>query len=287
VARNDNLSSLKRGLTALALLNVRESLTASQLAAELGLARTTARRVLDTLVEEGYVEKLEDRVYRITPMVNLLSGGFSDESWMTRVAEPILMRKTLELGWPLALATPAGESMMCRVSTDRLTPLAVDHFSVGFKVPILHGTSGHVMLAYMAPRHRAELLRALQNSTDQRQALARDEARLRATLDQIRAQGYSNIVYREYPEASVGVPVFIEGKVHAVLLLTYAKTALRPAQIRTEYVPMLQALSREITTSVSASKRQRRAAESRRAPSALPSQAQAQAPTQAPAQAPG
>lgn len=242
-----NLSSLKRGLKALLLLNSYEALSASNLAFELKLPRTTARRILDTLVDEGYVEKIPDEFkYRITPAVNMLSAGFSDESWIAHVAEPLLRVKTADVGWPLSIATPAGQHMMVRVSTDRLTPLALDHFGVGFKTPMLHGTSGHVMLAFMSPRHQELMLEALSTSNDPHQAMARDRARVRAMLKQVKAQRYAHIIYREYPEASVAVPIFHNGIVRACLLMAYVKTAIRAAQIRTEYVPMLQALAVEI-----------------------------------------
>jgi len=217
----------------------------------MGLARTTARRVLDTLVEEGYVEKiLHEHKYRITPMVNMLSSGFSDETWIAHVAEPLLGQRTLEIGWPLSIATPAGQHMMVRVSTDRLTPLALDHFGIGFRTPMLHGTSGHVMLAFMSPRHRELMLRILQSSTDPLQALARDPEATRAMLRTVRAQGFAHIIYREYPEASVGVPIFHNGAARACLLMHYVKSEIKPSQVRSEFVPMLQALAAEIQVQV-------------------------------------
>ena len=242
-----NLSSLKRGLKAIALLNTRQTLTATALAGELRLPRTTARRVLDTLVEAGYVEKiLNEHQYRITPMVNMLSAGFSDESWIVHVAAPLLRQKTAEVGWPMSIATPAGSYMMVRVSTDRLTPLALDHFSVGFKTPMLHGTSGHVMLAFMPPRHRDLMLEVLRASPDPRQWLARDHARVHDMLKDVKLQGYAHIVYKEYPEASVAVPIFQDAVVRACLLMGYVKASIKLTQIRSEYVPMLQALASEI-----------------------------------------
>jgi IclR family mhp operon transcriptional activator len=246
-----NLISLKRGLKALSLLNARDAVTASELAAEIGLPRTTARRVLDTLAEEGYVEKIVlEHKYRITPMVNMLSSGFSDESWIAHVAEPLLASKTLELGWPLSIATQAGEEMMVRVSTDRLTPLALDHFSIGFRTPMLHGTSGHVMLAFMSASHRELMLKILERSPDPRQGLARDPERLRSMLASVKAQGFAHVIYSEYPEASVSVPIFRNGVARAALLMHYVKSSIRPAQVRAEYVPMLQALAGEIQTMV-------------------------------------
>jgi len=207
--------------------------------------------VLDTLVEEGYAEKVaREHKYRLTPMVSMLSSGFSDESWIAHVAEPLLAQKTIDIGWPLVVATPNSDQMMVRVSTDRLTPLALDHFSVGFKTPMLHGTSGHVMLAFMSPPHRDLTLQVLRNSPDPKQALAREDARIRAMLKVVRAQGYAHIIYKEYPEASVGVPIFLNGVARACLLMGYVKAAIRPTQIVDKYVPQLKVLSQEITAGV-------------------------------------
>ena len=247
-----NLSSLKRGLRALSLLNLRETLTASDLGLELKLPRTTARRVLDTLVEEGYAEKVpHEHKYRLTPMVNMLSSGFSDESWIAHVAEPLLSQKTIEIGWPLVVATPSGDQMMVRVSTDRLTPLALDHFGVGFKTPMVHGTSGHVMLAFMSQQHRELTLQVIRSSPDPKQALAREDARIRSLLTTVRAQGFAHIIYKEYPEASVGVPIFLNGVARACLLMGYVKAAIKPGQIVEKYVPQLKGLSESITAGVS------------------------------------
>ena len=257
---SQNLSSLKRGLRALSLLNMRETLTATDLGAELKLPRTTARRVLDTLVEEGYAEKVaREQKYRLTPMVSMLSSGFSDESWIAHVAEPLLAQKTIDIGWPLVVATPNSDQMMVRVSTDRLTPLALDHFSVGFKTPMLHGTSGHVMLAFMSQQHRELTLQVLRNSPDPKQALAREDARIRSMLKVVRTQGYAHIIYKEYPEASVGVPIFLNGVARACLLMGYVKAAIKPAQIVDKYVPLLKVLSAEITAGVADMRLRRRA----------------------------
>jgi len=138
-----------------------------------------------------------------------------------------------------------------RVSTDRLTPLALDHFGVGFKTPMVHGTSGHVMLAFMSQQHRELTLQVIRSSTDPKQALAREDARIRSLVSTVRAQGYAHIIYKEYPEASVGVPIFLNGVARACLLMGYVKAAIKPAQIVEKYVPQLKSLSEAITAGVS------------------------------------
>jgi hypothetical protein len=66
----------------------------------------------------------------------------------------------------------------------------------------------------------------------------------------VRAQGYAHIIYKEYPEASVGVPIFLNGMARACLLMGYVKAAIKPTQIVDKYVPQLKVLSQEITAGV-------------------------------------
>ncbi len=69
-------------------------------------------------------------------------------------------------------------------------------------------------------------------------------------LQTVRKQGYAHIIYKEYPEASVGVPVFLNGVARACLLMGYVKAAIKPAQIVDRYVPQLRVLADTITARV-------------------------------------
>ncbi len=61
----------------LALLNRNTTVTTAQVAKALGLPRTTSQRIVTTLILEGYVERVPgSRLYRLTPAVDMLSGGF-------------------------------------------------------------------------------------------------------------------------------------------------------------------------------------------------------------------
>jgi DNA-binding IclR family transcriptional regulator len=123
---------------------------------------------------------------------------------------------------------------------------------------MLHGTSGHVMLAFMSQQHREATLQVIRSSTDPKQALAREDARIRSIVNLVRAQGFAHIIYKEYPEASVGVPIFLNGVARACLLMGYVKAALKPAQIVDAYVPQLKSLSEAITAGVSEMRIRRR-----------------------------
>lgn len=250
-----HLSSLRRGLSVLALLNRNTTVTTAQVAQALDLPRTTAQRIVTTLILEGYVERVPgSRLYRLTPAVNMLSGGFSDESWVSHVASPMLFSKTKEIGWPMSLATPFGEDMMVRVSTDQSTSLALDHFQIGFRTPIMYSTSGHVVLAFASPAYRAGLLDLLKRSENPLQADVHNPRMVDFIIEKVRARGFEHIAYVDFPEASISVPIFLDGMVVGCLLLTYIKRAVAPQAAEAQFVPMMRTLAAEIEQEVIASK---------------------------------
>ena len=249
------LSSLRRGLALLALFNRHDTMTTAQAAEMLKLPRTTAQRIITTLIMEGYLERVPmSSLYRLTPAVNILSGGFTDENWITHIASPLLFAKTQEIGWPLTLATPIGEDMVVRVSTDKITTSALDHFKVGFRTPIMHSTSGRVTLAYASPDYYAALKEKLLLSTNPLQADVKDEAMVNHIVKRIRAMGFEHLVYIEYPEGSIAVPVFFNGAVRACLLVSYIKRAFTPDAAIEQFVPMLKELAAQIERSATEAK---------------------------------
>jgi IclR family mhp operon transcriptional activator len=249
--RRQYLSSLRRGLKVLALLNQKVSATMAEMARAIDLPRTTTRRIVDTLIDEGYVERIPDcRSYRLTPVVNILSNGFSDESWVSHVASPLLFDTTREIGWPLSLATPLGEDVMVRVSTDRATSLAIDHFHIGYKTPIMHSAAGRVMLAFASPVYRAALLELLNRSEDPHQADARNPNMVAHIVEKIQARGFEHMSYVNFPESCLCVPVFLNGSVVGCLSLLYIKRALTARAAEERFVPLLQNLSRRIEREV-------------------------------------
>ncbi len=94
---------LSRGLLLLKLLNKFDGGATPGLLAEFsGLHRTTVRRLLETLQEEGFVRRSRsDDSFRLTINVRQLSDGFRDEHWISALATPLLgklLRSTVANG---------------------------------------------------------------------------------------------------------------------------------------------------------------------------------------------
>ncbi|MCB1624778.1 MAG: helix-turn-helix domain-containing protein [Pseudomonadales bacterium] len=246
------IRALIRGLDALTVLNLRNGATVSEVAAEIKLPRTTTYRILETLSHAGYVyrDQIDDR-YRLTIMVRGLSDGFDDEAWVTQIARPHINELGREIVWPVAIASLSGTTMMVRETTDHRSPLAVERYSAGFRVPMLTSASGRVYLAFSAPVQRESLLEILGRSTKEEDKLARNKPEINKILTDARTQGYATAVRprRVSDEISMAVPIMIDERVLAAVTIRFSGAAV-PLKLAIErFLPKLRESAHKIRQS--------------------------------------
>ncbi|MEO2039530.1 MAG: helix-turn-helix domain-containing protein, partial [Martelella sp.] len=108
------VQGLSRGLALLRSLNQAEGgwATVRELSAATGLHRTTVRRLLETLQNEGLVRRsTSDDSYRLTAGVYGLSDGYNEDEWISEAASAVLGELLVKVVWPSDLATLDGLSM--------------------------------------------------------------------------------------------------------------------------------------------------------------------------------
>jgi IclR family mhp operon transcriptional activator len=236
------IRALIRGLAALAVLNRRNGATVSEITSEIKLPRTTTYRILETLSEAGYVfrDPVDDR-YRLTLMVRSLADGFDDEAWITQIGRPCINDLCRDIVWPVTLLSPAGTSMMIRDTTDHASPLALERFNAGFRLPLLMSASGRVYLAFCQPEHRDALLDILSRSTREEDKLARSRPEVEKILEETRELGYATSVRarRVSEEVALSVPVLIGDRVLATIAVRFSASAV-PLRLAVErFIPKL------------------------------------------------
>jgi IclR family transcriptional regulator, mhp operon transcriptional activator len=236
------IRALIRGLEALAVLNRRNGATVSEVTSEIKLPRTTTYRILETLRETGYIyrDEADDR-YRLTLMVRSLAEGFDDEAWITQIARPCINDLCREIIWPVTLLSPSGTSMLIRDTTDHASPLALERFNAGFRLPLLMSASGRVYLAFCQPEQRDALLDILSRSTREEDKLARSRPEVERILDAAREQGYATNVRtrRISEEVALSVPIMVDGRVLAAIAMRFATSAV-PMELAVErFIPRL------------------------------------------------
>lgn len=243
--------AFSRGLQVLEFLNARNPASVAEVARAVRMARTTAFRLLETLYDDGYVDRLEpDGRYRLTSKVRGLAGGFDDDAWIAEVARPVMRRLGKAMQWPVAAATLAGGLVMVRESTDHDTHMVFDRTSAGFRVPVLGSASGRVILAFLAePAREAALAMALESEATQ----GLDRTYWLRLLADIRKAGYAVYSRPGAREGSVAAPVFAaDGTVRAALSTRYFEAVLTRAQAVETLMPAIRAAADEITLALRA-----------------------------------
>ncbi|WP_336951581.1 helix-turn-helix domain-containing protein [Sphingobium aromaticivastans] len=246
---DQELRSLKRGLKVLTLLNQTENVSITELARHLDLPRTTAERILLTLVAEGYVQRVpDDKRYRLSAKVCSLAEGFSEDCWIIQTATPMLFRVTEQIGWPLAISTPSGDRMILRSTTDPATSLWLNRRRVGAEIPILNSSSGLVAYTFSSPVEQTVLADLLRQSADpyNRERAATPQS-LELLTRPVRENGFAfQPPPNNNPEHSIAFPIFVNGKYVASLLMIYMTRAMSCTTVVEKYVPHLRLLAEQI-----------------------------------------
>jgi IclR family mhp operon transcriptional activator len=185
------IRSFARGLAVLSALNRYGSATALTLARETGVPRATVYRLLQTLLDNGYVGRgtADDR-FQLQLKVRSLSEGFEDEQWISGIAGPALEELTRRISWPCDVSTLEGLEMVVHDTTHRIAPLSIDRNMVGQKLPILGSASGLAYIAFAPKEEQAALLELLAQSKDPLDHLARDAEQAWHLIEATRRRGY-------------------------------------------------------------------------------------------------
>ena len=142
------MTTLAKGLAVLgAFGRQRPTMTLSEAAAVADLSRATARRVLRTLSQLGYVEQ-DGRTFSLSPRILDLGFAYlSAQSWIDR-ALPLMRELSERLGESCSAAILQGTDIVyvARVPARRIMSAAL---SVGSRLPAFHTSLGRVQLGFL------------------------------------------------------------------------------------------------------------------------------------------
>ncbi|MFE1957592.1 IclR family transcriptional regulator C-terminal domain-containing protein [Streptomyces sp. NPDC059479] len=185
----DFIEALARGLEVITAFGPnRPAMTLAEVATATSLARPTARRILLTLEELGYVRTVE-RGYSLTPRVLELGVAYVQSMGLWEVARPHLERLVARTNESCSIAQLDGSDIVyvARVSVPKIVSLAVQ---IGTRFPALATSLGKVQLAALPP---GELDAVLAQPT-RSGLVARwqpDRAERDAELRDVRARGWA------------------------------------------------------------------------------------------------
>lgn len=202
----DYVQSLARGLDVIrAFTRNHSSMTLSEVSREAGVTRAAARRLLLTLVKEGYAET-DGKYFTLRPRVLELGYSYLSSVPFSEVAQPIMSEVVNKTQESCSAGVLDGTEMVfvARVQIERIMTVGL---SVGSRLPAYCGSMGRILLASL-PKERLE--EVLENTTIERRTpyTVRNMVELREAIDLARLQGWAIIDQEmEVGLRSIAVPI--------------------------------------------------------------------------------
>ncbi|HWM07232.1 MAG TPA: IclR family transcriptional regulator C-terminal domain-containing protein [Actinophytocola sp.] len=185
----DFIEALARGLDVIAAFAPhRPAMSLTDVATATGLARPTARRILLTLQELGYVRS-DGAGYALTPRVLDLGVAYVRSMGLWDVARPHMEQLSRRANESCSVAQLDGSDIVyvARVAVPKIVALTVQ---IGTRFPALQTSLGKVLLAALCPEEVDEVLAEPTRSglTPRWQP---DRAEREAVLSEVRARGWA------------------------------------------------------------------------------------------------
>lgn len=190
------------------------ALSLQEIAARIRMPKTTAFRLVATLENCGYLVRMDNQQYCLSLKVARLASLVRGTLGIREIARPVLMEVNRQTSETVTLNALAGAERICLDVVDSPSALMAIVLP-GAHVPIFHGATGRILLAFMDEAERERLLKTSP------EAKGIDHAAFNREMTRFRRQGYSlSRGQRIAGMTAIAVPVFnADGEVRNCLAL--------------------------------------------------------------------
>ena len=243
----DFVEAIARGIDVITAFSPhRYALTLSEVAAAAGLARPTARRILLTLEQLGYVRSVSGS-FTLTPRVLELGMAYVRSLGLWDVARPHMEQLVARTGESSSIGQLDGSDIVyvARVAVPKIIALRVE---IGTRFPAPPTSLGKVLLAGLSP----DELDATLAQPSRSGVLPRwrpERAELDAVLRGVRARGWALTDEQLAPGVrSVAAPLRDgTGRVIAAMNVTVHAAETAVEQLTGDHLPLLLAAAGEVS----------------------------------------
>jgi IclR family pca regulon transcriptional regulator len=247
ISDRDFINSLARGLEVIsAFSSSKPRMTLSDMSRATGMTRATVRRLLLTLVREGYA-KTDGKYFSLQPKVLKLGFAVISSMGIWEVAQPIMNTLSDRLQESCFAVVLDGNEVtyVAKADSKRLVNIGIN---VGSHAPVHAVSSGRVLLAALPDDKLQQLL---ENATFEQLTphTVVSKVQLREKIEEVRALGWSIVDQElEIGLRSISVPLrHTDGEVFAALNVCCPSARISPEEIRTRILGELLTASKEIT----------------------------------------
>lgn len=249
--------AVTRGLDVLRVVSEKGPVTATEIAKLLRIPQPTTIRLLETLIETGYVYRDDTAArFSVTARTKALSSGYDSTSRLVQLAKPLIEDLRRSIGWPANLAVPGRDSMIVAF-TNRSTSGIPLPGRLGAALPLLATGVGMIYLASLEESKLQHVLQRLRESHEQWNTEPSLWKNLDERLEYARRTGHGfaheDYLYSQYQSRiwAVAVPIKVAGRFEAAISsLLLRDTGERERQL-TFVLPELEKTARHIGEALS------------------------------------
>lgn len=250
----ESVQSFERGLAVIRSFGAdAPKQTLSAVARSTGLSRATARRLLITLENGGYVRR-DGSLFELTPRVLDLGYAYLSSHSLSELAQPHLQALSAKVNESTSVAVLDGTMVVyvARVQANRVMTVSI---GIGSRFPAYRTSLGQALLAWRAAGEIAQLWEETDRSQPTRRtSTSLDE--LTARLQEVRDRGYA-MVDQELEDGvrSVAAPIRdANGQPAAAVNVSTHTSRTTKAEIRSQVVPPLLETAQAISTAMTANR---------------------------------
>jgi IclR family pca regulon transcriptional regulator len=246
---NDFIQSLERGLAVMnSFSRDRRAQTLSEVAEMTGLTRATARRVLLTLAELGYVHQ-DNRSFSLTPKVLDLGYSYLSSLHIVELAQLPMERLVEEVRESSSMSVLDGSEIVyvARVPTKRIMTISL---ALGSRLPAYPTSMGRVLLAGLSDQEVDDYIETTRFERLTPHTII-EPVELRKVIETVRSEGYA-LVDQELEEGvrSIAAPITNgRGGVLAAMNISGHASRVSVERLLEDFRPKLLAAARTISES--------------------------------------
>jgi len=208
-----------------------------------GINKSTIVRMLETLMEEGYVAR--DNLcggYRVTGRVADLTEGYDGISKVIEISRPLAIELTRTIKWPIGLGIIDGDAIALQFWTGAISPWAHTSTVLGLRPDLQASAMGRAYLAH-CPADELERHLARFAADPERRFGPEEERGFRLLLDRARKDGYAvrDPRTKPYRTTTLAMPIYEGERARALISISFYKTAVPLRAIADNIVAPLRA----------------------------------------------
>jgi IclR family mhp operon transcriptional activator len=258
MARDELVRSVGRALSIVEILNERPATSLEALHQATGVPKSTLIRLLETLIEAGYVLRLSRKEgYAVTESVLRLSAGVRRRDALVDIARPPMEAFTREHKWQISLATYETDSMLVRATTRDISPFSRDENYLNRRCSVLLSVVGRAYFAFCPPAEREFMLEIFRTAGTVDAEVAQCAARVEAIVAKVCRNRYAvDRPGRLGRYRSFAVPIAAPGSGEEILgamVLFWYGSVMSEKQVVSRYLDGLYDLVGRISCDLSAS----------------------------------